>query len=175
MDQARIVNGDAIKYSQPTQLKISPIAAISHKSHGFCSILDLSFNLRLKNDDNLHSVSNTTIKTAPKGTLDQLGHALSWIIYPFAESNDMCYAKIFMAKWDIKDGFWCICCKEGAKCHFTYVLPQQTRATIKPVVPTSLQMGWVEFPPYFCGAPETAHDIAMDYTNTPIGSPLTLS
>jgi hypothetical protein len=40
---------------------------------------------------------------APKGALDQLGYALSRIIHAFAEADDD--AKIFMAKWDIKDGF----------------------------------------------------------------------
>jgi hypothetical protein len=38
------------------------------------------------------------------------------------------------------------------------------------VVPTSLQMGWVESPPYFCAATETARDIASDYCDTPVGS-----
>jgi hypothetical protein len=31
-------------------------------------------------------------------------------------------------------------------------------------------MGWVESPPYFCAASETARDIAMDYTNTEVGT-----
>jgi hypothetical protein len=69
-----------------------------------------------------------------------LGHALSRIIHAFAESEHTPNAKIFMAKWDVKDGFW-----------------------IKLVVPTSPQMGWVESPPYFCAASETARDVAMDY------------
>jgi hypothetical protein len=38
------------------------------------------------------------------------------------------------------------------------------------VVPTSLQMGWVELPPYFCAATETAQDITTNYCNTPVGS-----
>ena len=38
------------------------------------------------------------------------------------------------------------------------------------VVPTSLQMGWVESPPYFCAASETARDIAVDYVETQVGS-----
>jgi hypothetical protein len=31
-------------------------------------------------------------------------------------------------------------------------------------------MGWVESPPYFCAASETARDVAMDYVETPVGS-----
>jgi hypothetical protein len=38
------------------------------------------------------------------------------------------------------------------------------------VVPTSLQMGWVESPPYFCAATETARDIATEYTDMQVGS-----
>jgi len=49
-------------------------------------------------------VNSTTVKTAPKGTIDQLGHSLTCIIHAFAEAEED--ALIFMAKWDIKDGFW---------------------------------------------------------------------
>ena len=37
-------------------------------------------------------------------------------------------------------------------------------------VPTSLQMGWVESPPYFCAASETARNVAVEYIETPAGS-----
>ena len=46
--QAKLVSWDSIKDNPPAELKISPIAAIPHKSKQFRSILDLSFNLRLK-------------------------------------------------------------------------------------------------------------------------------
>ncbi len=42
--------------------------------------------------------------------------------------------------------------------------------TITLVIPTSLQMGWVESPPYFCAAMEEARNIASDYCDTPVGS-----
>ena len=168
--QSRIVEWNSIKDNPPTQLKISPIAAIPHKSRGFRSILDLSFSLRLNNGGILPSVNDTTVKTAPKGALDQLGHALSRIIHAFAEADDTPDAKIFMAKWDVKDGFWRMMCEEGEEWNFAYVLPQREGEPVKLVVPTSLQMGWVESPPYFCAASETARDIAMDYSNTKVGS-----
>ena len=38
------------------------------------------------------------------------------------------------------------------------------------VVTTSLQMGWIESPPYFCKVSETGRDVAEQYTNTPVGS-----
>ncbi len=38
------------------------------------------------------------------------------------------------------------------------------------VVPTSIQIGWVESPPYFCAATETSRDIATQYCKTAVGS-----
>ena len=105
--QAKLVLWDDIKDNPPPQLKISPIATIPHKSKAFRSILDLSFSLHLKNGGILESVNHSTIKMAPRGALDQLGQALSRIIHAFAKADED--AKIFMAKWDIKDGFWRVC------------------------------------------------------------------
>lgn len=100
-----------------------------------------------------------------------MGHALHRIIHAFAEA-DRSYpnAKIFSAKWDVKDGFWRLVCQEGEEWNFAYVLPQAEGAPVKIVVPTSLQMGWVESPPYFCAASETARDIVAQYAETPVGS-----
>ena len=41
---------------------------------------------------------------------------------------------------------------------------------IKLVVPTSLQMGWIESPPYFCTVSETGRDVAEQYIETLVGS-----
>jgi hypothetical protein len=168
MGQAKVVEWELIKDDPPGYLKISPIAAIPHKSKQFRSILDLSFNLRLKQGGVLPSVNSTTVKTAPKGAIDQLGHSLSRIIHAFAETDDD--AVIFMAKWDIKDGFWRLDNGAGAEYNFAYVMPQPPGAPTLLVVPTSLQMGWVESPPFFCAASETARDIAGDYCETELGT-----
>ncbi len=106
-------------------------------------------------------VSATTIKTAPKGAIDQLSHSLTRIIYAFAEAKEG--ARIFMAKWDIKDGFWMLDALDGAKWNFAYVLPQHPGQPCYLVIPTSLQMGWVESPPFFCAASEIAQDVTQDY------------
>ena len=69
-----------------------------------------------------------------------------------------------MAKWDIKDGFWRLDCEAGEEWNFAYVLPSSVASNdIMLVVPTSLQMGWIESPPYFCVASETARDVAAMY------------
>ncbi len=108
------------------------------------------------------------MKLAPQGALDQLGHTLSRIIHAFVKAKED--AKIFMAKWDIKDGFWQMDCEAGEGYNYVYLLPQAVHKPIVLVVPTSLQMGWVESPPYFCTATEMERDIASNYSNTPICS-----
>ena len=165
--QARIVNWDDIKLNPPRQLKISPIAAIPHKSKAFRSILDLSFRLRLTDGGVVMAVNDTSTKTAPQGSIDQIGHALKRIIHAFAEAGED--EKIFMAKWDIKDGFWRLQCREGEEWNFSYVLPREEGLPTQLVVPTSLQMGWIESPPYFCAASETARDVAAQYIEHPVG------
>lgn len=90
-----------------------------------------------------------------------MGHSLQRIIHAFAEIEDD--AKIFMAKFDIKDGFWQLNCQDGEEWNFAYVLPQRNREPTRLVVPTLLQMGLVESPPYFCAASKTARDVAGQY------------
>ena len=41
---------------------------------------------------------------------------------------------------------------------------------IKLVVPTLLQMGWIESSPYFCTVSEMVQDVAEQYIKTPVGS-----
>ena len=168
LKQARVVDWESIRHNPPPQLKISPVAAIPHNSKPYRSILDLSFRLRLEDGGVIPAVNDTTTKTAPQGACDQIGHALKRLIHAFAEAGED--EKVFMAKWDIKDGFWRLDCQAGEEWNFAYVLPQEEGMPVKLVVPTSLQMGWIESPPYFCTASETARDIAVEYCETAVGS-----
>jgi hypothetical protein len=166
--QARIVSWDEIKDDPPCQLKISPIAAIPHKLKAYRSNLDLSFWLRLAKRGVRTSVNDTTEKTAPAGAIDQIGECLACIVHAFAEADPD--AKIFMAKWDIKDGFWRMDCAEGEEWNFAYILPQEEGKPTMLVIPTSLQMGWVKSLPYFCAVTETVRDIITEYTKHPVGT-----
>ena len=158
--QAKLVVWDSIKDNPPAELKISPIAAIPHKSKQFCSILDLSFNLQLKQGGIVLSVNSTTIKTAPKGTIDQLGHSITCIIHAFAEAEeDAC---ILMAKWDIQDGFLAAQLPRRRGVEFCYIWPWTPTELCWLVAPSSLQMGWVDSAPYSCAASDTARDIAVN-------------
>jgi hypothetical protein len=103
-----------------------------------------------------------------QGLLPFFVAGLPRIICAVAEADED--DKILFAKWDVKDGFWRLVCGEGAEYNFAYVMPQPEGEPIRIVIPTSLQMGWVESPGYFCAASETARDVADTYVRTPVGS-----
>ena len=66
-------------------------------------------------------------------------HLLMRMIHAFSLADE--YKKIFMAKWDIKDGCWRLNCALGEEWNFVYVLTQEESEQVRLVVPTSLQMG----------------------------------
>jgi hypothetical protein len=111
MNQAQVIEWDTINDNPPLELKISPIAAIPYKSKAFRSILDLSFQIRLRDGGFLDAVNDTMEKTAPGWAINLIRECLTRIIHAFAEADDN--NKIFMAKWDIKDEFWRMDCRAG--------------------------------------------------------------
>ena len=167
----KIVSWDELKKLPdelfPKELKVSPIFAVPHKSRNWRAILDLSFGLKMLGRE-VQSVNDASTKTAPRGAIDQLGHALQRIIYCMATAPEG--KKIYAAKWDIKDGFWRMVCEEGAEYNFAYVLPSVDGSPPKLVIPTSLQMGWLESPGYFCAGSETARDVMELYAETHLGA-----
>jgi len=85
---AKLVSWEEIKQHIPKMLKISPIAAIPHKSRLFRMILDLSFVLNsanCPNADQPKSVNDSTDrKAAPLHAMSQLGQVLPHIINALA-------------------------------------------------------------------------------------------
>ena len=50
------------------------------------------------------------------------------------------------------------------------MLPAPPGSPVRLVVPTSLQMGWIESPPCFGAASKTGRDVAEEYIETPVGT-----
>ena len=153
-----IING------KQTHVKISPIAAIPHKSRLFRMILDLSNKgQRKKGLTQTKSVNELTNEAAaPAESMNQLGKALGRVIFTLG-SQPMEAGPILMCKLDIKDGFWRMCVPETQQEQFCYVLPQLPGTPpedIQLVVPAALQMGWTSSPAFFCAATETGRDVA---------------
>jgi hypothetical protein len=84
---------------------------IPHKSRAFRAILDLSFGIHLRDGGTVPSVNDGTTLEAPAGAIDQLGRSLARVIHAVAEAQDD--EKIFMCKFDIKDGFWRMDCQQS--------------------------------------------------------------
>jgi len=72
---AKLVNWTNIQACPPPNLKISPLAAVPHKSWQFRAILDLSFQLRM-GGIRLPSVNAATRKQAHQASMHQLGKVL---------------------------------------------------------------------------------------------------
>ena len=166
-----IVRWADIEADPPKRLKVSPLAAVPHKSRAWRAILDLSFGLTVRGRQ-LPSVNESTTPLAPPEALDQMGAALPRLIEALATAPEGGGPVVF-AKLDIKDGFWRLAVEEGAEWNFAYVLPPapgQAADDVELVVPSALQMGWCESPAFFCAASETARDVAEDRCREPVGS-----
>ena len=168
---ARIIKWDDIRDDPPLKLKVSPLAMIPHKSRKYRAILDLSFQLMLAGYK-LPSVNSATTPCAPEEAIDQIGSVLPRLIeaVAMAPEGSEWGDHIFFSKLDIKDGFWRMVCGDGDEWNFAYVLPNHPGEPVELVVPSALQMGWAESPPFFCAASETARDVAASYVAEPMGS-----
>jgi hypothetical protein len=157
----RLVYWDDIKDNIPPNLKISPIAAILHKSRKFRMILDLLFKLLL-NGKQLESVNEASNKSnSPQHAMFELGNVTPRIIWAMAMALSKDKATPFMfSKVDLKDGYWRMAVNVKDACNFAYVLPGGKQGDpVQLVIPDALQMGWSESPPFFCAATETTRDV----------------
>jgi len=110
----------------------------------------------------LPSVNAATAPLSNHKSMEQMGKVL-WRIVAKLATWDQQDGDIFIAKWDIKDGFWRLIVSEENTWHFCYILPQMNDSDpIQIVWPTCLQMGWCESPPLFGTASETVRDIAEE-------------
>ena len=99
----KVVKWKDIKTNPPPNLKISPIAAIPHKSRQFRMILDLSFSLKV-NGAPIQSVNDASDKTlAPQHAMYELGNVIPRIIHTMAAAPNTGIPFLF-SKVDLKDG-----------------------------------------------------------------------
>jgi len=158
---ACLVFWDDIKDAPHPNRKISPIAAVPHKSRLYHLILDLSFQLCV-NGLTMPSVNKTTTPLSNHKSMEQMGQVYWRIISTVAYINQKNGHLVF-AKWDIKDGFWYLVVSDEDTCHFGFVLPWLNKHDpIELVVSNWLSMGWCESPPLFCTTGETARDATQD-------------
>ena len=167
---ARLVSWASLKNNPPKNLKISPIAAIPHKSRGFRMILDLSHGVTLNGITHPSVNAATRPAVAPTAAMAELGNVLPRLIYAVATAPDA-QGPVLFSKLDVKDGYWRMVVPQEDEWHFAYVLPKASPdEPTQLVIPSCLQMGWCDSPSYFCAASETARDVAETLAAQPMGS-----
>jgi hypothetical protein len=78
---------------------------------------------------------------------------------------------ILMSKLDISDGFWRLIVRDADCFNFAYVLLQWEGKPCRMVVPSAVQMGWVESPSLFCAVTESARDLAQHFVDAAVPLP----
>lgn len=97
------------------------------------------------------SVNETSVPAADQSAVKLLGTALLAIMLFMFDVD--CTWEIDWQKIDLSDGFWGMIVEDGKEYNFVYQLPQRAGdKELHYVVPSSLQMGWTNSPPYFCSA-----------------------
>ncbi len=159
----KVIPWEEIKRRCPPNLKISPVAAVPQVGRRPRIILDLSFPVYQEVDGVITatqaSVNDTTALQAPSAAVNEIGKVLPRLLSYMRDTPAGLH--ILMSKLDISNGFWqLIVC--GTDCYnFAYVLPQREGKPCKIVVPSAVQMGWVESPALFCAVTESAQDLAQ--------------
>jgi hypothetical protein len=110
------------------------------------------------------AVNMTTEQLAPKAAVKEIGKVLQ-ALFEFMASTPANKAILF-SKIDLSDGFWRMIVDREQRWNFCYVMPDPPGSRIRIVVPSALQMGWKESPPYFCAATETGRDLIQWLVDT---------
>ncbi len=115
------------------------------------------------------SVNNTMALQAPKEAVHEIGKVLPQLLTYMRDTPAGLH--ILMSKLDIRDGFWRLIVWNTDCFNFAYVLPQRGGAPCKIVVPSAVQMGWVESPSLFCVVTESARNLAQHFVDAAIPLP----
>jgi hypothetical protein len=173
---SKVISWEELKTLRPTNLKISPVAFIPQAGRRGRIMLDLLFPVFQEVAGVITakqaSVNDRTVLQAPLVPVKQIGKVLPRVLQYMRDTPDGLH--ILFSKLDLSNGFWrLIVC--GTDCYnFAYVLPQATGAPTKIVVPSAVQMGWVESPSLFCTLTESARDLAQHFVDNNVQLPYDL-
>ena len=109
-------------------------------------------------DHTWFGVNDHTMVELPPEVM-QFGGALSCILW-LLQHADPAEGPVYMAKFDISNGFYRIFLDPDNAPKLAVLMPKYEGELQLIAVPLSLTMGWVSSPPTFCAASETAADIA---------------
>ena len=136
------------------QLKISPAGVVPQRNRRHRTIIDHTFS----------GVNQATLPIAPFEAM-QFGRTLQRLLETIVYA-DPSFGPVHMAKVDISDGYYRVPLTSRGALNLAVCLPS-SRTNPLVAVPLTLTMGWVQSPPYFCAATETA----IDHANSLLGLP----
>ena len=139
-------------------LRLSPLGVVPQRNRRPRLIVDYSYS----------GVNAETLKLAPPEAM-QFGKALQRVLQTLVRANPR-YGPVKLGKIDISDGFYRIGLQPSHVPRLGVILPHQgTQSYV--ALPLALPMGWVESPPYFTAATETACDLTNHMLRQHSGMP----
>lgn len=138
-------------------LQLSPLGVVPQCNRRPRLIVNYTFS----------SVNEDTVRVAPLDAM-QFGKTLQRLLSRIAHANPT-YGPVWLGKIDIADGLYRISLQPRDIPRLGVILPSTTDDPLV-ALPFALPMGWVESPPYFTTATETASDLLNDilHTQTPL-------
>ena len=115
---------------------------------------------RLLCDHSFSPVNDTTAPHAPPEAM-QFGGALPRTLRSVRHANPK-YGPVFLAKHDVKDGFYRMFLRAGDCPHLAIILPWYKGKPQLIAIPMSCTMGWTQSPLLFSSMSETTTDIANE-------------
>ena len=115
---------------------------------------------RFISDHRSWGVNDHSIQLAPKECM-QFGGALYRLLYKIRHA-DPAHGPVYMAKFDIKDGFYRLHLRPSHCPRLAIVLPRYEGLPPLIAIPLAITMGWTNSPPTFCTLTETAADVCND-------------
>ena len=112
---------------------------------------------RLVVDHTWYGVNGHTIEYTPKEAM-QFGGALHRILH-YIHHSDPRYGPVYLAKYDIKDGFYRMMLRPDHAPSLAVILPTYPGEEPMIAIPLVLTMGWINSPPSFCAMSETVCDM----------------
>ncbi|KAL7577853.1 hypothetical protein ACA910_010599 [Epithemia clementina (nom. ined.)] len=146
--QWTMLPADMVEHLQ--KLRVSPLGVVHQRERRPRTICNYSF----------YNVNAETVPVAPNESM-QFGRALHRIISRIVHADPR-YGPVYMAKWDLADGYYRIWLlpEDIPKLGLSY--PTTKGSPNMNAFPLALPMGWISSPPFFCAVTDIANATMRD-------------
>jgi hypothetical protein len=170
----RVFFWEDLKQHLPANFKISPVAVVPQVGRWGQIILNLLFPVYQDINGMItmtqESVNDSTILAALPEAVKEIRKVFPRLLQYMRDTSEGLH--ILFSKLDISNGFWHLVEREADNFNFAYVLLQRAGEPVRIVVPSAVQMGWVESPPLFCAVTESAQDLTQHLVDNKVDLPL---